>query len=441
MPITIIDNRDMDTIRVEKSGPLHGTIFVPGDKSITHRAILFGLLADGTTTVEGWLDAADCRSSISVARQLGAQIEINENVLHIYGTAGNLEEPSDVLDCGNSGTTIRMFTGALVGRVPFACLTGDHSLRKRPMKRIIQPLRQMGAEIQSRSNLCAPFSLTRAKITGMQYTLPVASAQVKSAVLIAGALAESGETTVIEHEPTRDHTENMLGAFGVQIHSMTQQDGSVAIHVQPNQTLYATHVDVPGDISSAAFLLAAGIIVPNSQIIVKKIGLNPTRTGFLSVLQRMGVKYQIHNERVQSGERIGDIEVHSTALTGTVIEGKEIPTLIDELPIISILASVANGDTLIQNAEELRFKETDRIHAIVDGLQRIGVQAEETKDGFLIHGTGKIRGGIVDSYHDHRIAMSFAIAGLISEQPIDVQNWSCVNISFPTFLSTLTGLQ
>lgn len=418
---------------------LSGTVRVPGDKSITHRGILFGLLAEGTTTVEDWLDAADCRSSIAVARQLGADIQVDSNRVVIQGTGARLQEPDDVLDCGNSGTTTRMFLGALAARVPFACVNGDASLRTRPMRRVIDPLRQMGAKIDARAGNLAPFCVTGQPLQGISYTLPVASAQVKSAVLIAGLLAESGTTTVIETLPSRDHTENMLTAFGARV-LRERVDGQQVIRVDSGQSLLGTTVQVPGDISSAAFLLAAACLVEGSSITVKQLGLNATRTGFLDVLTRMGADIRIENPRHVAGEPIGDVTIHASSLQGTVIEPHEVPSMIDELPMIAVLAAKAHGTTLIQGAAELRVKETDRISAVVAGLQAVGVDVEELADGMKVHGQGHIPGGSVDSHHDHRIAMSFAVAGLCSESGVAVENWDCVQISYPTFLQSLAEI-
>lgn len=416
--------------------PLLGAIRVPGDKSITHRGILFGLLAQGTTIVEDWLDAADCRSSASVAEQLGAVVREEPNRLVIEGTGGRLQEPRDVLDCGNSGTTTRMFLGALAARVPFACVNGDASLRKRPMRRVFEPLRQMGAKIDARSGNLAPFCVTGQPLQGISYTLPVASAQVKSALLVAGLLAESGSTTVVEKLPTRDHTENMLSAFGVHLSREHGADGH-SVCVESGQTLFGTTVQVPGDISSAAFLLAAACMVKDSVLTVRSIGLNPTRTGILNVLRRMGAEVVVENQKLVAGERIGDVTVSAKDLSATVIEPVEVPSMIDELPVIAVLAARAKGTTVIQGASELRVKETDRIAAVVAGLRAIGVNVEELDDGMKIHGNGRISGGRVDSYDDHRIAMSFAVAGLASESGVTVQNWDCVQISYPTFLESL----
>jgi 3-phosphoshikimate 1-carboxyvinyltransferase len=304
------------------------------------------------------------------------------------------------------------------------------------MGRVMEPLTQMGADIRARSGRFAPLVVQGRPLRGISYTLPVASAQVKSAILLAGLLAESGDTTVTELRPTRNHTENMLTAFGAPLRQVS--DGtSQTIVVSPGATLQGTRVVVPGDISSAAFILAAAAVVQGSVVTVQGVGLNPTRIGFLNVLSRMGANVQIANVQTIAGEPIGDVTVSSSALQGVRIDEAEIPSLIDELPILAVLAAYANGETVVSGAEELRVKETDRIRAVVEGLQAIGVDAEERPDGFLIRGQGKVKGGTVHSYDDHRIAMSFAVAGLASQDPVTVQNWDCVGISYPTFLETL----
>ncbi|GMA48695.1 3-phosphoshikimate 1-carboxyvinyltransferase [Alicyclobacillus contaminans] len=430
-----------DTMRFAPVSGLHGCVSVPGDKSITHRGILFGLIADGTTTVRHWLDAGDCRSSIRVARALGAEIAVEDDILTIRGTGGELREPDDVLDCGNSGTTIRLLLGILAGRVPFACLTGDASLRRRPMARVLSPLAQMGAQIIAREGKYAPLAVVGRALTGIEYRLPVASAQLKSAVLLAGLLAASGDTTVTEDKPTRNHTETMLRAFGAPLQEATV-DGVHRVTVSAGGRLRGTEVVVPGDISSAAFILAAAAIVLDSEVTVAGVGLNATRTGFLEVLKRMGGQVRITNQRVVAGEPIGDVTVSSSGLSGTAIGGPEIPTLIDELPILAVLAAFAEGDTVVSDAEELRVKESDRIRAVVQGLTAIGVEAEERPDGFVVHGRGPkgVQGGVVNSFDDHRIAMSFAVAGLGSARGVELRNWSCVGISYPTFQDTLRNI-
>jgi 3-phosphoshikimate 1-carboxyvinyltransferase len=429
-----------DTRSFHESHGLTGTIQVPGDKSITHRAILFGLLASGETTIDGWLNAADCNSSLHVAKLLGAKATVSENRITLHGTAGSLSEPEDILDCGNSGTTMRIFSGVLAPLVPFACVTGDASLRKRPMERVIAPLREMGANIVARGGKYAPFSVQKSRLTGIEYTLPVSSAQVKSAILLAGCFAAAKKTVVIEQTASRDHTENMLGAFGVEIDRTPLSKTGNMIEIQPGQSLKAAHVTVPGDISSAAFLICAAAIVPDSDVLIQNIGLNPGRTGLLKVLSRMNAIVEIVREESVAGERIGDIRIQSSALTGTEIEPAEVPSLVDELPILAVTACMAKGDTVIRGAKELRFKETDRIHAMAKGLLDIGCDVTELDDGLVIHGREMILGGTVDSFHDHRIAMSFAVAGLVAKSGVQVQNWSCVQISFPSFLETLQEL-
>ncbi|MCY0888185.1 MAG: 3-phosphoshikimate 1-carboxyvinyltransferase [Alicyclobacillaceae bacterium] len=435
----ILHHSESDIVSVSRARQISGTVRVPGDKSITHRAILLGMLAEGRTTVEGWLDAADCRSSIAIAKLLGAQIEVEPDVLHIDGCGGQVTEPSDVLDCGNSGTTMRLFLGAIAGRVPYAVFTGDPSLRSRPMRRVVQPLSAMGASIHQRSNGCAPITVTRSDLESMTYRLPVASAQVKSAILLAGLSTQTGNTVVVEPILTRDHTERLLDGFQAKV-NIYEENCERHIAVRGGQTLQGTTVHVPGDVSSAAFLLVAAAIVPGSDLTVVGVGLNETRTGALSVLQRMGADIQLKNVREIAGERIGDIRVRSSSLSGTNIEAEEIPSLVDEIPILSVAAAAAHGTTTVRGAQELRVKETDRITAIVHGLQQLGVDALEQPDGLIIHGNGMIGGGRVDSYHDHRIAMSFAVAALIARHSVEIAHWSAVDISFPTFSTLLKAV-
>lgn len=425
-----------------KSGPLVGSLPVPGDKSITHRAILFGLLARGTTSVQGWLDGADCRSSIAVAQKLGAKIEVTPHRLQIDGTGGHLREPDDVLDCGNSGTTVRIFAGAVAARVRFAVFTGDDSLRRRPMNRIIEPLSAMGAQFTARSERHLPLVIHGGDLNGIRFALNVPSAQVKSSILVAGALASNGNTTVIEHTPTRDHTENMLPAFGVAVTREQSPDG-VYLTVNGQQQFQGTHVVVPGDPSSAAFLLAAAAIIPESRVTVERVLLNPTRIGFLRVLGRMGARVFIENTRLESGEQIGDITVTAGPLVGTVVSPVEVPSLVDEIPVLAVVAAFAKGETRFDGAGELRIKETDRIRAICTGMRDIGVRTSEVSDGFTVYGEEgeSIHGGVVESEHDHRIAMSFAIAGLACKSEIHIKNWSCVHVSFPSFEACVKHLQ
>lgn len=422
------------------SSALHGTLQVPGDKSITHRAILLGLLAEGETEIDGWLDAADCRSSLRVARSLGARVNEQGNALQIRGVGSTLKEPEDVLDCGNSGTTLRVFMGALAARVGFACITGDDSLRRRPMGRVIQPLREMGAQIAARSGNVAPLCVQGGNLHGIEYTLPVASAQVKSAILVAGLLATKGTTTIVEQTISRDHTENMMAGFGVQLHRDRLPEGGQRVTVSSGQPLHATRVQVPGDISSAAFHAAAALMVPGSTVTLLNVGLNPTRTGFLNVIRRMGGNMTVTNRRESAGEAMGDLTVRASTLRGVEIHPEEIPTLIDELPVIAVLAAFAQGTTRIYGADELRYKETDRIAAMVSGLRTVGGTAEETEDGFIVQGKGSLPGGRVSSYGDHRVAMSFAVAGLASQKGVEVDDWNCVDISYPRFLMDIHHL-
>lgn len=432
-------NTESTSVQFLPSPTLQGAVQVPGDKSITHRAILLGLLAHGTTQIHGWLDAEDCRSSLRVAQQLGARVVESADGIRIEGAGGTLQAPTDILDCGNSGTTIRLLLGPLAAKVPVACVTGDESLRKRPMQRVLSPLQQMGASLEAEANTYAPIRVTGQPLRGIEYTLPVASAQVKSAILLAGLLAAEGTTTVVEPIPTRDHTESMLSAFGAELRMENTAAGR-RLSIQSGQRLKGISVRVPGDVSSAAFLFAAAAIVPDSRVTIVSVGLNPTRIGLLHVMARMGIQVDISNLRTIGGEMQGDVTVRHGVIQGVTITAEEVPSLIDELPIIAVLAAFAEGETQVSGAAELRVKETDRIAAIVTGLQAIGVRAEERPDGFLIHGQPTVRGGRVNSFGDHRIAMSFAVAGCASESGIVIDQWSAVNISYPTFAATMTQL-
>ncbi len=419
------------------NGPLVGELYTPGDKSISHRAIMLGSLAKGTTKIDNFLDGEDCLRTIEIFRQMGVDIQQNgtDVIVESEGVEG-LTEPKEPLYFGNSGTTARLMLGILPA-LPFHTVAyGDPHLTVRPMDRVITPLTEMGANIDGRKNgLYLPLSIRGSSLKGIRYELPVKSAQVKSAVLLAGLFA-SGSTTVVEQASTRDHTENMLRAFGANMES------SGLTHTINNEnTLIATDVTVPGDISSAAFLLVAAAIVPNSNLTLKNVGLNETRTGIIDVLKQMGAHVTISNQREISGELLGDIQIKQQSLKGITIDDKLIPRLIDELPVIALLATQAEGTTVIKDAEELRVKETDRIHAVVDILQTLGANIEETKDGMIIHGKSALTGGAIKSYSDHRIAMMGVIASLISEHSVQIDDISSIDISYPTFFEHLNQIQ
>ncbi|MGM7701673.1 3-phosphoshikimate 1-carboxyvinyltransferase [Pseudalkalibacillus sp. Hm43] len=415
---------------------LQGTLKVPGDKSVTHRSIMFGGMAEGKTIVRDFLDSADCRSTMRCMKQLGVQIEQLGSELHIVGVGrGGLKEPEHVLDVGNSGTTIRLMTGILAGAPIYSVLVGDDSIHRRPMSRVVDPLRQMGADIHGREDgRLAPISIKGGKTRGIRYESPIASAQVKSALLLCGLNSE-GTTTVKEPYVSRDHTERMLKSFGVEV----MREGT-SVQIKGGQKLKGTDVQVPSDISSAAFFMVAAAITPGSSIRLEKVGLNPTRTGIMDVLEKMGATYSISNEQTINEEPIGDIDVSYSKLRGTEINGEIIPRLIDEIPVIALLASQAEGITTIKDASELRYKETDRIAAITDQLKNIGIDIEPTEDGMIIHGKQKVKGGNADSLGDHRIGMMLAIASCISESPVTVRDVSAIGVSYPNFLNDLESL-
>ncbi|TCN23049.1 3-phosphoshikimate 1-carboxyvinyltransferase [Mesobacillus foraminis] len=419
------------------SSSLHGTISVPGDKSISHRAVMFGSIAGGVTTVENFLPGEDCLSTIACFRKLGVTIRQDGTRVTVNGAGlEGLQEPDGILDVGNSGTTIRLMMGILAGRPFHSVLIGDHSIGKRPMTRVTNPLKSMGASISGRKGAeFTPLSITGGNLEGIEYKLPVASAQVKSAILLAGIQAK-GDTTVVEPEKTRDHTERMIRMFGGEVRT----DGN-AITVHGGQTLTGTHVNVPGDISSAAFFLAAGAIVRDSRIELKNVGLNPTRTGIIDVLCEMGADLSIKEYEESSSEPAGDMVIQTSDLKGTIIEGELIPRLIDEIPIIALLATQAEGKTIIKDAAELKVKETNRIDTVVNELAKLGARIEATEDGMVIHGKTSLHGGTVSSHGDHRIGMMLAVASLITSDTTHLENSEAVAVSYPSFFDHLNSLK
>lgn len=416
-----------------KSHPLKGEITVPGDKSISHRGIMLGALANGTTSITNFLKGADCLSTISCFQKMGIEIEETENEILVHGKGlHGLSAPKEILDAGNSGTTTRLISGILAGQ-NFSCdLTGDTSIQKRPMKRIMTPLSMMGADITSvHNNGCAPLHIKGAPLKGISYQSPVASAQVKSCVLFAGLYAD-GKTSVTEPFLSRNHSELMLSSFGASV----QTCGTTAT-IEPEPVLTAQKVEVPGDISSAAFFIAAGLLIPGSELLIKNVGINPTRDGILRVCRQMGANLELLNTRTQCGEPVADILVKHSELNGTVIEGDLIPTLIDELPVIAVMAACANGETIVRNAEELKVKESNRLEIIVHHLSEMGCDITGTEDGMIIRGGKPLHGAVLDSHLDHRIAMSFAVAGLVADGETEITNADCVNISYPGFYRDL----
>ena len=416
---------------------LNGTIFIPGDKSISHRAVMFGSIAEGITKITNFLPGEDCLSTIACFQKLGITIEQSGTNVTVYGKGlQGLIEPAEVLDVGNSGTTIRLMLGILAN-LPFHCtVIGDPSIGKRPMKRVTDPLRQMGAKIDGRENgQYTPLSIRGGNIEGIHYSSPVASAQVKSAILLAGLQGE-GVTTVTEPLQSRDHTERMLRAFGCEV----TVDG-LTVTLEGGQKLSSANIEVPGDISSAAFFLAAGAIVPNSKIVLKNVGLNPTRTGIVDVLTQMGANLSIDNIRNEEFEPCGDITVETSQLRGIEISGALIPRLIDEIPIIALLATQAEGITVIKDAEELKVKETNRIDTVVNELKKLGANIEATEDGMIVRGKMQLHGNVVNSYGDHRVGMMLGVAACIADGEVIIENSEVVAVSYPNFFQQLHMLQ
>ena len=420
---------------------LKGTVSVPGDKSISHRGIMFGSIADGTTEIHNFLPGADCLATIRCFRALGIEIEQEGSTVTVHGKGlHGLSAPSHILDVGNSGTTTRLLSGILVGQPFESKLSGDESLNSRPMKRIIDPLTQMGADISSiLHNGCAPLYIAPSRLHGIHYDSPVASAQVKSCILLAG-LYGNGETSVTEPGLSRNHTELMLKEFGADIRSVHNLDCSrTTAIIQPGRELHGQKLTVPGDISSAAYFIAAGLIVPDSEIRITNVGINPTRAGILKVCEDMGARIELSNERTEGGEKIADITVRTSRLHGTVIEGDIIPALIDEIPVIAVMAAVAEGTTVIRDAAELKVKETDRIETVTDNLKAMGCDVTPTEDGMIING-GKLKGASIHTLLDHRIAMAFSIAALAAEGRTRILDSKCVDVSYPTFYDTFEEL-
>ena len=418
---------------VKPAVTVHGEITVPGDKSISHRSIILGSIAQGTTTVSGFLRGEDNLATLSAFRSMGVEITDDGSVLTIHGRGlHGLKEPEDLLDCGNSGTSIRLLAGLLSGQSFFSVLTGDQYLRRRPMKRVVAPLATMGARIAGRA--CgekAPLAITGTPLSGIVYESPLASAQVKSAILLAGLYA-SGETVVREPHLSRDHSERMLRSFGADIES-----SGTEVRIRGNRELTGQEIVVPGDISSAAFFMVAGLIVPGSELLILGAGVNPTRTGIIDILSLMGGQISLLNQREVSGEPVADILVKSSRLHGIEIGGDLVPRAIDEFPVICVAAACASGRTTVRDARELRVKETDRIKAMAENLRLAGVTVTETADGMAIEGGARLTPFTADSCGDHRIAMSMLIAGLVASGPCTVLDTECIATSFPNFFSLL----
>ena len=401
---------------------------------------MLGSLATGTTEIEGFLPGEDCLSTIRCFRSMGVQIEQNGSSVKVFGRGlRELTAPAGILDCGNSGTTTRLLSGVLAAQHFNSVLSGDASIQRRPMKRIMIPLRAMGADITSVSgNDCAPLSVHGKQLYGIHFNSPIASAQVKSAVLLAGLYA-SGQTTVTEPALSRDHTERMLRSFGAKVLTGNFEDRP-SVTVTETQNLYGTEISVPGDISSAAFFLVGASIVPGSEVVLRNVGINPTRDGVISALRAMGAKIEVLEVRNEDSEPAADLLVRYAPLHGIEIGGALIPRLIDELPVLAAAAAVAEGRTVIRDAAELKVKESNRIRTMAEGLSRLGAKVEETEDGLIIDGGAALHGGAVESYSDHRIAMSFAILSLVTDGEVRISDPDCVNISAPTFYEDLKSL-
>lgn len=410
---------------IQKIKKAVGQIKVPGDKSISHRAVMLGSLANGVTEISGFLKGADCLSTIDCFRKMGIDIDINGENVTVHGNGlRSLKKPDEMLYTGNSGTTTRLLCGILAGQNFDTSITGDASIQKRPMSRVVQPLSMMGAKIE---NEYCPLYITGTKLHGIDYKMPVASAQVKTAIILAGLYAD-GETVIHEIEKSRDHTELMLSAMGADL-----TVDNLDITVKPTNDLTAVNVDVPGDISSAAFFLVLGAIMPNSQITVTNVGINPTRTGIINVLKDMGADITLENVHTSAGETVADITVRSSSLKGTTVGGDIIPRLIDELPIIAVAAVFADGQTVIKDAQELKVKETNRIRAVVDEFNKCGIDITETDDGMIINGGKSIHGADFKTYGDHRMAMSLTVLAQLADGESTLDDSDCACVSYPTF--------
>lgn len=430
------------SIRIKGSASINGTSSVPGDKSISHRVAMLASIANGPSTISGFASSADCHSTLDCIRRLGIKVEDRDSGLVVHGRGLFGYQPSESpvqLDAGNSGSTIRMLSGILAGQEFTSRITGDSSLTRRPMARIIEPLIMMGARVEGTEGSFAPLTIQGRRLKGISYKTPVASAQVKSCVLFAGLLAE-GHTTVSEPADSRDHTELMLKEFGAAAHRSFPQ----TISIEGLHELRPVHYRVPGDVSSAAFLVAAASVLRDSKLLLRDIGLNPTRTAFLDMLKKLGASISTLSVREQHGELVGDISVSGSRLAadgyGLVLAGPIIPNIIDEIPILAVVATQVEGRLEVRDARELRIKESDRIRMVAEGIRELGGEIEELEDGFAIVGPQRLRGGRVETLGDHRIAMAFAVAGLIAEGTTEIVDADCAAVSFPEFYETLARL-
>jgi 3-phosphoshikimate 1-carboxyvinyltransferase len=426
----------MSRLAVYPSGPLRGCVQVPGDKSISHRATMFAALADGKSQIEGFLPSGDCLATLGCLRALGIQVErISETALVVHGRGlRGLQRPAAPLDCARSGTTMRLLAGILAGQSFDCILTGDPQLLARPMRRITEPLRAMGVEIEDIDGR-APLTVRGQRLHGMDHTLAVASAQVKSALLLAGLYADA-PTVVRQPGPARDHTERMLAAMGADI----VVDG-LDVTLKPVDFLSPNSLVVPGDVSSAAFPLVAATLIAGSEVTVEGVGVNPTRTGLLDVLRAMGAEIAMENARVQGGEPVADVTARASSLRGIEVGGDTVVRAIDELPVLAVAATQAGGVTRVRDAAELRVKETDRITAIVKGLKAMGARIDPQADGFIVEGPTPLKGVVVDSHGDHRLAMALAVAGMVAEGETVIENAECIADSFPGFIELMRGLE
>jgi 3-phosphoshikimate 1-carboxyvinyltransferase len=422
---------------VKKAGRWHAVLRVPGDKSMSHRALLFGALAQGRARITHLAPGRDVASTATCLAELGVRIEnAGENAVVVNGKgSAGLVAPARDLDAGNSGTTIRLLSGILAGRPFTSVITGDASLRRRPMRRIVEPLERMGGLVETAPGGTAPLFIRGSRLRGADLSLPVASAQLKSCILLAGLLAE-GRTSVTEPALSRDHTERMLAGMGIRIRRR-----GLRLELEGPQTPAPCDFDVPGDISSAAFPMVAAALIPDSELTIENVGVNPTRTGILDVLGRMGCPVEELNPRTLQGEPRADLRIRTARLVGTEIAGDLIPKIIDEIPILAVAACRASGRTVVRDAGELRVKETDRIAAVVKNLAAMGVRAETFEDGFAIEGPQPLRGAVIDSMEDHRIAMAFTVAGLLADGTTRIEGTECADISYPGFFDLLSGIE
>ena len=422
-------------IKIKSRKRIYGEITVPGDKSISHRALMFLSLANGRSEIRGLSSSQDVQSTLKCLKNLGVEIYRTSDRIIVTGQGlHGLKEPQIILDAGNSGTTMRLLSGILAGQSFESCITGDSSLKKRPMRRIIEPLGRMGAKIFGKEDQFAPILIGPSQLQGMTHELEIASAQVKSCILLAGLFAR-GWTTVIEPTKSRDHTEKLLEYMGADVKI---KENYVSVH--GFSSLKPVQIQIPGDVSSAAFFIVAASIVPDSKLVIKNVGVNPTRTGIIDVLNKMNGNIKIENLRIWNNEEVADIVVSSGQLTSMEINAEIIPRVIDEIPILAIAATQIRGEMLIKGARELRVKESDRIHATVANLKRMGAVVEELPDGMVIRGEQQLKGAEIDSFGDHRIAMAFAVAGLVANGETIIRNAECVNISFPDFFQQLEAI-